>query len=185
VPKRTTRTISNIAALAILCAGAASAAELKVLSGGAMRAAVQELAGTFETSSGQLVIEYGTVAKVAEKVARDDPIDVAILTQPFFRSACEQRENGRRHDGTAGACAYRGGCQAGNTEARYQLSCGVQEGAARRHIDHLWRSGHRGRGRRSHGQDHGSARPFWQAATEDPSHFTATRPERGQYLTGL
>jgi molybdate transport system substrate-binding protein len=85
VPKRTTRTVSNIAALAILCAGGASAAELKVLSGGAMRAAVQELAGTFETSSGhKLVIEYGTVAKVAEKVARDDPIDVAILTQPFF-----------------------------------------------------------------------------------------------------
>jgi molybdate transport system substrate-binding protein len=74
-----------IAALAILSAGAASAAELKVLSGGAMRAAIQELAGTCETSSGhKLVIEYGTVAKVAEKVMGDDPIDVTILTQPFF-----------------------------------------------------------------------------------------------------
>jgi hypothetical protein len=85
VLKRTTRTGTIIAALAILSAGATSAAELKVLSGGAMRAAVQELAGTFETSSGhKLVIEYGTVAKVAEKVKGDDPIDVAILTQPFF-----------------------------------------------------------------------------------------------------
>jgi molybdate transport system substrate-binding protein len=74
-----------IAALAIFSASAASAAELKVLSGGAMRAAIQELAATFATSSGhKLVIEYGTVAKVAEKVASDDPIDVAILTQPFF-----------------------------------------------------------------------------------------------------
>src|SRR6516225_3085574 len=50
-----------------------------------MRAAVQELAGFFETSSGlKLVIEYGTVAKVAEKVTGDDPIDVAILTKPFL-----------------------------------------------------------------------------------------------------
>ena len=56
-----------------------------MLSGGAMRAAVQELAGFFETSSGlKLVIEYGTVAKVAEKVTGDDPIDVAILTKPFL-----------------------------------------------------------------------------------------------------
>jgi ABC-type molybdate transport system substrate-binding protein len=83
--KRTTRTVAIIAALAILSAGAASAPELKVLSGGAMRAAVKELAGTFEASSGhKLVIEYGTVAKVAEKVVGDDPIDVAILTQPFL-----------------------------------------------------------------------------------------------------
>ena len=85
VLKRATRTVAITAALAILSAGAASAAELKVFSGGAMRAAVQELAGTFEASSGhKLVIEYGTVAKVAEKVMSDDPIDVAILTQPFF-----------------------------------------------------------------------------------------------------
>jgi hypothetical protein len=85
VLKRTTRTIAMIAALATLSAGAASAAELKMLSGGAMRAAIQELAATFATSSGhKLVIEYGTVAKVAEKVMGDDPIEVAILTQPFL-----------------------------------------------------------------------------------------------------
>src|SRR5262245_6911930 len=74
-----------IAALAILFTSPASAAELKVLSGGAMRAAVQELVGTFEASSGhKLLIEYGTVAKVAEKVMGDDPIDLALLTQPFL-----------------------------------------------------------------------------------------------------
>jgi molybdate transport system substrate-binding protein len=77
--------VGIMVALAASSAGAASAAELNVLSGGAMRAAVQELAGIFETSSGlKLVIEYGTVAKVAEKVTGDDPIDVAILTKPLF-----------------------------------------------------------------------------------------------------
>ena len=82
-----------IAVPAILFAGTASAAELKMLSGGAMRAAIQELAGTFEISSGhKLVIEYGTVAKVAEKVMGDDPIDVAILTQPFFDQLVSTRK---------------------------------------------------------------------------------------------
>ena len=77
--------VAIIAALAACSACPVRAAELKVLSGGAMRAAVQELAGFFETSSGlKLVIEYGTVAKVAEKVTGDDPIDVAILTKPFL-----------------------------------------------------------------------------------------------------
>jgi molybdate transport system substrate-binding protein len=50
-----------------------------------MLGAVRELAGTFETSSGRkLVIEYATVGKIADRVAGDDPIDVAILTEPFF-----------------------------------------------------------------------------------------------------
>jgi molybdate transport system substrate-binding protein len=50
-----------------------------------MFAAVRELAGTFEASSGhKLVIEYATVGKIADRVAGDDLIDVAILTAPFF-----------------------------------------------------------------------------------------------------
>jgi molybdate transport system substrate-binding protein len=63
-------------------AAEASAAELKVLSAGAMRAVLQELAPAFETASGhKLKIEYAT-AGVVEKVAADDEIDVAILTKP-------------------------------------------------------------------------------------------------------
>src|SRR5215471_3308236 len=59
------------------------AAELNVLAGGAMRAALQELIPPFEHSSGHSVrIEYGTVAKVAERVSAGDPVDVAVLTKP-------------------------------------------------------------------------------------------------------
>jgi ABC-type molybdate transport system substrate-binding protein len=59
---------------------AAGAVELKVLSGGAMRAALQELARTFENASGhKLVIEYGVVAKVEQKVLADDQV---ILGRP-------------------------------------------------------------------------------------------------------
>jgi molybdate transport system substrate-binding protein len=73
-------------AIAALCSThAAGAVELKVLSGGAMRAALQELARTFENASGdKLVIEYGVVAKVVEQVAGGDPVDVAIVTRPPF-----------------------------------------------------------------------------------------------------
>jgi molybdate transport system substrate-binding protein len=60
-----------------------SAAELKVLSAGAMRAVLQELAPAFETASGhKLKIEYATAGAVEQKVAADDEIDVAILTKP-------------------------------------------------------------------------------------------------------
>jgi molybdate transport system substrate-binding protein len=61
----------------------AGAAELKVLSVGAMRAALQELAPAFEAASGnKLKIEYGTAGDIEKKVVAGDEIDVAILTKP-------------------------------------------------------------------------------------------------------
>ena len=61
----------------------ASSAELKVLSAGAMRASVQELASAFEAASGnKLKIEYANVGDIEKKVAAGDEIDVAILTKP-------------------------------------------------------------------------------------------------------
>jgi molybdate transport system substrate-binding protein len=61
----------------------ASGAELKVLSVGTMRAALQELAPAFEATSGnKLKIEYATAGDIEKKVAAGDEIDVAILTKP-------------------------------------------------------------------------------------------------------
>jgi molybdate transport system substrate-binding protein len=81
------RTIRLLAGTFALVAGVltaeASAAELKVVSAGAMRAAIQELAPAFEATSGhKLKIEYATVGAIEQKVAADDEIDVAILTKP-------------------------------------------------------------------------------------------------------
>jgi molybdate transport system substrate-binding protein len=81
------RTIPLLAGTLALVIGAltaeVSAAELKVLSAGAMRAVLQELASAFETASGhKLKIEYATAGVVEQKVAADDEIDVAILTKP-------------------------------------------------------------------------------------------------------
>ncbi len=63
--------------------GKAQAVELKVVSAGAMRAVLQELAPAFEKATGnKLVIEYATAGGVEKKVAADEDIDIAILTKP-------------------------------------------------------------------------------------------------------
>jgi molybdate transport system substrate-binding protein len=84
MPKTARRPFAATVALLVgLSAGAAGAAEIKVLCSGAMRAVLQQLAPVFEKSSGdKLVIEYATAGKVEENVADDEAIDVAILTKP-------------------------------------------------------------------------------------------------------
>lgn len=81
------RVIRLFAVASVLLAGPllgqAAAAELKVLSAGAMRAVLQQLAPEFEKSSGnRLAIEYATAGGVEQKVTADEAIDVAILTKP-------------------------------------------------------------------------------------------------------
>src|SRR5262249_32866053 len=81
---RTIRLLAGTLALVTgVLAAEASAAELKVLSAGAMRAALQELAPAFEAASGhKLKIEYATAGVIEQKVGEDDEIDIAILTKP-------------------------------------------------------------------------------------------------------
>src|SRR5260370_23666553 len=78
--------ILGIATVLTLLAGfytGAAAAELKVLCANELQAAVQELAPAFEKSSGyKLSIQYDTPDKIEQKVAAEEPIDVAILTKP-------------------------------------------------------------------------------------------------------
>jgi len=84
VPRIALRLVAAILALlAGLSTGAADAAEIKVVSAGAIRAVLQELTPAFEKSSGhKLVIEYATAGTVEEKVVADEAIDIAILTKP-------------------------------------------------------------------------------------------------------
>ena len=80
--KQTIRFLATAFALLAMAAGV-SAAELKVLSAGAMRAALQELAPVFEAASGhKLKIEFATAGVVEQRVVADDEIDVAILSKP-------------------------------------------------------------------------------------------------------
>src|SRR5437660_2641853 len=100
-----------------LLAAEASAAELKVLSAGAMRVALQELAPAFETASGhKLKIDYATAGVVEQKVAAGDEIDVAILTKPRVDKLVREA---KIVGGTA------------TTLARAQIGLAVKKGAAK------------------------------------------------------
>jgi ABC-type molybdate transport system substrate-binding protein len=71
-----------VAGLAGLYAGAAGAAELKVVSTEAMRPMLQELVPAFEAASkNKLVIAYASDADVEKQVSTDDTIDIAIVTK--------------------------------------------------------------------------------------------------------
>ena len=95
----------------------ASSAELKVLSAGAMRATVQELAPAFEAASGnKLKIEYANVGDIEKKVSSGDEIDVAILTKP-------------RVDKLVREAKIVGGST--QTLARAQIGLAVKKGAAK------------------------------------------------------
>src|ERR1700758_5760242 len=101
------RTIPLLAGTLALVTGVltveVNAAEVKVLSAGAMRGILQELAPAFETVSGhKLKIDYATAGVVEQKVATDDEIDVAILTKPrvdkLVREAGARSGSGRGSD---------------------------------------------------------------------------------------
>ena len=101
------RTIPLLAGTLALVTGVltaeVNAAEVKVLSAGAMRGVLQELAPAFETASGhKLKIDYATAGVVEQKVAADDEIDVAILTKPrvdkLVREAGARSGSGRGSD---------------------------------------------------------------------------------------
>lgn len=69
-----------VVTILLLSAGAAEAAEIHVLSAGAVRAIVTELAQAFEKESGNKVaLAFGTVGVTRKRLA-EEPADVVIMT---------------------------------------------------------------------------------------------------------
>ena len=67
--------------------GIADAAEIKVLSSGALKLALPQLLADFQRSSNDVVtIEYGPAGGVANRVQKGDAADVAIVTPPQLES---------------------------------------------------------------------------------------------------
>ena len=74
-------------ALAVTGGTPASAAEITVLSAGAMRSIVQQLAGPFEQATGNHVsFVFGTAGDVEKRLAAHEVFDVAVATQPRLRT---------------------------------------------------------------------------------------------------
>lgn len=74
------------ALLAVSFVGIAQAADIKVLSAGALRSALQELAPEFEKASGNhLLLDFATAGRVEQRVESGEGVDVAILTEPRIK----------------------------------------------------------------------------------------------------
>ncbi len=80
-----------VAAAFLAVAMPASSAELKVMSSGAYRAALEELVPAFEKASGnKLVVHYHPAAIVGRKIAAGEAFDVAIAGDKALEGLVEQ-----------------------------------------------------------------------------------------------
>jgi molybdate transport system substrate-binding protein len=87
------RACSALLVVVALVAGAwrAEAAELQVLSAGAMRSIVTELAAAFEKETANPVkLTFGTVGALKAKLADGSPADVVIMTQEAMQEMARQ-----------------------------------------------------------------------------------------------
>lgn len=88
ITRRSTMRVSaaialGLASLGITAGGAATAAEIKLLSAVALHPAVDALIPDFEKSSGHKVtVAYGTAGGVAERVQKGEPADLVISAAP-------------------------------------------------------------------------------------------------------
>jgi molybdate transport system substrate-binding protein len=72
---------AGVSTLALFGAGAAGAAEIKVLVSNALKSTMEELAPQFEKASeSKLVITFGAAAEIKTSIDQGAPVDVAILT---------------------------------------------------------------------------------------------------------
>ncbi|HEV3371226.1 MAG TPA: molybdate ABC transporter substrate-binding protein [Xanthobacteraceae bacterium] len=72
---------AGVSTLALFGAGAAGAAEIKVLISNALKSTMEELAPQFEKASeNKLVMTFGAAAELKTSIDKGAPLDVAILT---------------------------------------------------------------------------------------------------------
>src|ERR1700682_2389669 len=72
---------AGVSMLALLGAGAANAAEIKVLVSNALKSSMEELAPQFEKGSEhKLVITFGAAAEIKTSIQKGAAFDVAVLT---------------------------------------------------------------------------------------------------------
>jgi molybdate transport system substrate-binding protein len=80
-------------ALVLPPSGNVQAAEVQVLAGGAMTAAIKELGAQFESASGhKLVIRFGTTPELIKLAATGGPFDIGIVPREVFEDAAAQAQ---------------------------------------------------------------------------------------------
>jgi len=80
-----------VAAVATAAVGHAQAAEVKVLSGGAVRAIVTDLAEAFHQETGHTVtLAFGTVGVIRQRLTAGEPVDVVIMSDAAIDETARQ-----------------------------------------------------------------------------------------------
>src|SRR5881409_2363257 len=80
-----------VAAVATAAVGHAQAAEVKVLSAGAVRAIVTDLAEAFHQETGHTVtLAFGTVGVIRQKLTAGEPVDVVIMSDAAIDETARQ-----------------------------------------------------------------------------------------------
>jgi molybdate transport system substrate-binding protein len=75
---------SAVAAIALGCAGTASAADITLIAPGGIRAAIEELIPKFEQQSGHKVVAtFGSGGGTKARVIKGDPFDVPVVQLPL------------------------------------------------------------------------------------------------------
>jgi molybdate transport system substrate-binding protein len=83
------RVSASVLGLVLVLWGSADvqAAEVQVLAGGAMTAAIKQLGAQFESASGhKLVIRFGTTPELIKLATTGGPFDVGIVPQEVLRT---------------------------------------------------------------------------------------------------
>src|SRR5437870_8283117 len=80
-----------VAAVATASVGHAQAAEVKVLSAGAVRAIVTDLAEAFHQETGHTVtLAFGTVGVIRQRLTAGEPVDVVIMSDAAIDETARQ-----------------------------------------------------------------------------------------------
>jgi ABC-type molybdate transport system substrate-binding protein len=133
--------VKGLAALALIGAGTADAAEIKMLVSNAMKTTLEELAPQFETASEhKLAITFGAASELKTAIEKGAAFDVAILTPAVIEALVTE---GKLSAAAGAAIARAGFGIAARKGARHRHDRGVQACAAGRQIDRL-RGGGRG-----------------------------------------
>jgi molybdate transport system substrate-binding protein len=86
---------ASVLGLALVLSPSANvqAAEIQVLAGGAMTAAIKELGAQFESATGhKLVIRFGTTPELIKLATTGGPFDVGVVPREVFKDAAAQAQ---------------------------------------------------------------------------------------------
>ena len=104
----------------------AAAAELKVLTTGAMKQVVLAVVPQFEKQGHKLIVDNDTAGAFSKRIEGGETFDIAVSRPARLDELIEQREDHSRRAGQSGARRHRRGGEGRRAQARHRHGRGVQ-----------------------------------------------------------